>query len=281
LEPIRKQLSNPNLGQAFRTNTQAKKIRLDQLLVDRGLTQTRTKAQALIISGSVRVVDETRLSRGEVVITKPGTKVSQSLSITLAPINRGCPYVSRGGVKLAGAIAQFNIEVRNKVALDIGASTGGFTDCLLQRGCKKVYAIDVGYGQLDPKLRAHPQVNVRERTNARYLNPADFPERMDLAVIDVSFISLKKIFPAVVPLLKETAEIIALVKPQFEIPKSVGKKKGGVVRDPKLREAAVRDIAEFATKLGLAVVGVVPSVLTGPAGNQEYFIYMKKKDSDG
>ncbi|MDI6782506.1 MAG: TlyA family RNA methyltransferase [bacterium] len=261
------------------------KIRVDQLLVDRGFAETRIKAQALILSGAVRI--------GEVAFTKPGMKVAQTALITLAD-NR-CPYVSRGGVKLESALSEFKIAVRNKVAIDIGASTGGFTDCLLQKGVKKVYAIDVGYGQFHAKLRPHPQVTVHERTNARYLKPVDFPERFDFAVIDVSFISLTKIIPAIVPLLKETGEIVALIKPQFEIPKPLlplpsqgchsreggksrgQKKKGGVVRDQTLRDTVVRDIAQFATNLGLAVVGVVPSVLTGPAGNQEYFIYLKKQ----
>ncbi|MCX7918948.1 MAG: TlyA family RNA methyltransferase [bacterium] len=269
-----------------------KTIRLDQLLVDRGLAESKTKAQSLILSGAVQIENRANL--------KPGTKVDPETKITIT--HSGIPYVSRGGIKLSGALDYFQISVVDKIVLDIGASTGGFTDCLLQRGAKLVYAVDVGSGQLHQKLRNHPQVVVLEKTNARYLtretilkfetrnvklentvNSLSF-KYFDMAVIDVSFISLTKIIPAIVPLLKLEGELIALVKPQFEVPKSAIKNpklfKRGVVLDKTLRDTAIASIVEFCQESGLLVIGTIPSIIPGPAGNQEYFIYVKKTQMD-
>ena len=262
------------MSQRVETPPNAKKVRVDQLLVDRGLAESKIKAQAMLLAGMVQLARKPLL--------KPGTKIALDANVIITGTGR--PYVSRGGIKLAGAIAQFNINLQDKLAIDIGASTGGFTDCLLQHGIKQVYAIDVGYGQLHHKFRHHPQVFLRERTNARYLKPEEFPEPFDIAVIDVSFISLTKIIPAVIPLLKEPGELIALIKPQFESPKSAQRNpklfKKGVVCDPTLRETVVADITQFATSAGLKFIGVVPSVIEGPAGNREYFIYFKKMQTD-
>ncbi|MFB3897474.1 MAG: TlyA family RNA methyltransferase [bacterium] len=290
-----------------------KKIRLDQLLIDRGLAKTPHQAEALILSRQIKC-EVIRLRRTAIRIPqseiklRPGTMVSPDISVSI--IEPKCPYVSRGGLKLAGALESasggFKIDLKNKIALDIGASTGGFTDCMLQKGVKKVYAIDTGYGHFAAKLRNDPRVVLLENTNARYLtietlrnaecgmrneNPNELlnPQseiinpKLDLAVIDVSFISLTKIIPAVIPLLIEDGEILALIKPQFEIPKSAIRNsklvKHGVVLDPKLREQAVNSIIAFALNSGLQVVGTVPAVIIRPrrTRNQEYFIYLKKK----
>ena len=185
------------------------------------------------------------------------------------------PYVSRGGVKLEGALEYFQVAVEGTTALDAGASTGGFTHCLLLRGAAKVYAVDVGYGQLDWSLRNDPRVVSIERTNIRYLSPDRIPEPVTLAVVDVSFISLKKVFEPLLSLLAEHAEILALIKPQFEVgPREVGK--GGVVKDSALHERVMQEIITFAQSLGLTVVGTTESSITGPKGNKEFFIYLKK-----
>jgi 23S rRNA (cytidine1920-2'-O)/16S rRNA (cytidine1409-2'-O)-methyltransferase len=314
---------DPEINQvAFRFRSNAirdkkKNIRLDQLLIIRGLVKDIHQAEALILTGKVKLFakpPDSGKAKSAIRIPQsaidlyPGTMVSPEIEIDIAEPK--CPYVSRGGLKLAGALAAFKIDVQNKIAIDIGASTGGFTDCLLQNGIKKVYAIDVGYGHFASKLRPDPRVVLFEKVNARYLtletlrnaecglrnknlksktrNPNELlnPKssirnpKFDVAVIDVSFISLTKIIPAVISLLKEGGEIVALIKPQFEIAKSVGKKNRGVVRDPELREAAVRSIAEFAIQSDLQVIGTVPAVITGPAGNQEYFIYLRKIQTD-
>ncbi len=239
------------------------KIRLDQLLVKKGLAETREKAKAIIMSGAIFINGKR--------IEKPGQMVSISSDIYVRDIIP--KYVSRGGTKLEGALKELDVDVRDKVFLDIGASTGGFTDCLLQHGARKVIAIDVGYGQLHWKLRKDPRVKILEKTNARYLTPQTLDEKADGAVIDVSFISLKLIIPPVSQLLKDKAIIIALIKPQFEAGKrKVGKK--GVVRDPLIHQEITENISHFCTTLGWSVVKCIPSPLLGPKGNKEFFIYL-------
>ncbi|MDI6705385.1 MAG: TlyA family RNA methyltransferase [Bacillota bacterium] len=236
--------------------------RLDTLLVDLGLFQSRERAKRAIMAGIV-FVDGLR-------IDKAGTKVEIGSEITVKedPI----PYVGRGGVKLEKALKHFGVNVRGKKALDIGASTGGFTDCLLQNGAERVYAIDVGYGQLDWKLRQDPRVVVMERTNIRYVKPEDIGETCDIAVIDVAFISLKLVLPVVKSLLHEDCEVIALIKPQFEAGRDkVGKK--GIVKDPHVHLEVVESIAGFMQDLGLRVMGLTYSPITGSDGNIEYLIY--------
>jgi 23S rRNA (cytidine1920-2'-O)/16S rRNA (cytidine1409-2'-O)-methyltransferase len=214
------------------------KTRLDQILVERGLADSREKARALILAGTVTVDGQKS--------DKPGHAFAEHCRIEVAG---RLPYVSRGGVKLAGALDHFGMDVRGRVCLDVGASTGGFTDCLLQRGAARVYAIDVGHGQLDWKLRNDDRVIVREGVNARYLQPGDFPETFDLAVCDASFISTTLLVPAFTPLLSERGEMIILVKPQFEVGKDqVGK--GGIVRDPELHRAACDRVKAAVEALG-------------------------------
>jgi len=240
----------------------AKKVRLDQLLLERGLVRSRERAKALILAGEVWVAGKR--------IDKPGTKVDPETSIELK--SSDFPYVSRGGLKLEAALHSFKIVLTAKIAMDVGASTGGFTDCLLQHGAKKVYAIDVGYGLLDWKLRQDKRVVVIERQNIRYLPKEAIPEPIDIATIDVSFISLKKVIPKVMEFLRERAELIALIKPQFEVGKGqVGK--GGIVRDEAKRRQVVEDITAFCQELGFQVKGVIPSPILGAKGNQEYLLY--------
>lgn len=242
-----------------------KKERLDKLLVDLGLVETRTKAQALILSGTVYVNGQKS--------DKPGYLINSELPIEIK--GNPLPYVSRGGLKLVSALDQFDITPTDWVCVDIGASTGGFTDCLLQHGAKKVYAVDVGYGQLDMKLRNDPRVVLMEKVNARYLTKQDIPESMDLATIDVSFISLKHILPVAKELLKNGGKLLALVKPQFE----AGRKeiaKGGVVKDPKVRENVLQEIVEFAKSIGFQIQGTMESPVHGPAGNVEFLLWAKK-----
>lgn len=240
------------------------RVRADKLLVERGLVTSRERAQALILSGAV--------FSGEQRIEKPGERLPAEAPLEI----RGAelPYVSRGGVKLAHALDTFGVTVQGRVALDVGASTGGFTDCLLQRGAARVYAIDVGYGQLAWKLRTDPRVSLFERTNIRHFNPGRLPEQPSLAVIDVSFISLRLVLPAVLPLLCSGAELLPLVKPQFEVGRErVGR--GGVVRDPEARREAVTSIRQFAEELGLVCRGETASPIPGPKGNVEYFLYLQ------
>ena len=237
--------------------------RLD-LLVQRIAEVTRSKAQGLIQTGRVRDAEGR-------VMDKPGARVAQD---TILVIDGGPRYVSRGGEKLHAALEAFPICVEGRIAADIGASTGGFSDCLLQHGVAKVYAIDVGYGQLAWKLRQDPRVVVMERVNARHLEPGDFQEPPDLFVADCSFISLRLILPPLRPLLAVSAEGIVLIKPQFEAGREhVGR--GGVVRDEEVREAVVRDVLEAANAAGYSSAGVIPSPLLGPAGNREYLAYLK------
>jgi 23S rRNA (cytidine1920-2'-O)/16S rRNA (cytidine1409-2'-O)-methyltransferase len=239
------------------------KIRLDLLLAERGLAPTRERARAIILAGQVLV--------NGTPVAKVGALVAAEADITLKAPDH--PYVSRGGLKLAAALEHFQIEVTGLIALDVGASTGGFTDCLLQHGAARVYDVDVGYGQLAWRLRQDPRVIILERTNIRYLPREAIPEDIDLAVVDVSFISLKLVLPQVSLFLRPGGAILALVKPQFEVGKGqVGK--GGVVRDPQLQLEAVAEIQGFAQSLGLTAVGVIPSPILGPKGNQEYLLYL-------
>ena len=241
------------------------RVRIDRLLVERGLAASRERARRLVMAGGVLV--------GERPVTKPGAEVAADAEVRL----RGgdSPYVSRGGEKLAGALDAFGLAVRDLVALDVGASTGGFTDCLLERGARRVIALDVGYGQLAWKLRQDSRVVVIERTNARRLTPAMLPEAPELAVVDVSFISLATVLPAIAGVLTPGGTIVALVKPQFEVGRGrVGK--GGVVRDPALRAEAVASVRAAAARLGLAVKGEAESILPGPKGNREVFVWLAR-----
>ena len=246
---------------------QNKKIRLDKLLVEKGLCESREKAQALILAGKVWVALDLKNFQK---ITKAGTKVPEDTSLKL---EEDFPYVSRGGLKLEGALNAFKIDVKDAVCLDIGASTGGFTHCLLLRGAKKVYAVDVGKGQLHYKLRQDPKVIVMEGINARYLTEEMFPEKFDLITIDVSFISLKKILSPARKLLKTTGKILALIKPQFEAGPRFVKK--GVVKDNFIRAKIVNEIWAFGEQLKLKPLGVVESPIPGPKGNKEFFILFK------
>lgn len=237
--------------------------RLDQELVRRGLAESRAKAQALILSGSV-LVDGHRAD-------KAGAAVAPDAVITLK--GEPMPYVSRGGLKLEAALDEFGIDVSGLVCADFGASTGGFTDCLLQRGASRVFAVDVGYGQLDTRLRADPRVVVMDRTNVRLMGPDDLGAKVDLAVADLSFISLRLVLSNIVSMLAPAGGVILLVKPQFEVGKGrVGK--GGIVRDEAERMRAVDEVRSFAEGIGLKFLGLVVSPVTGAKGNVEYLIYM-------
>ncbi|MCK4486380.1 MAG: TlyA family RNA methyltransferase [Desulfobacterales bacterium] len=238
--------------------------RLDVLLVERGLAQSRQRALGLILAGKVWVNGER--------ITKAGSLLPVNCAIKIA--GRDIPYVSRGGIKLEAALRSFNVDVTGLTCLDVGASTGGFTDCLLKHGAKHVTAVDVGYGQLHWKLRSDPRVKVIERTNIRHLDTGALSGRVDLACIDVSFISLKIVVPGVLKFVKRPGHIICLVKPQFEVGKGlVGK--GGVVRDPALHEAVIEDLSRTFKGLDLCVLGVMPSPILGPKGNQEFLMYLE------
>jgi 23S rRNA (cytidine1920-2'-O)/16S rRNA (cytidine1409-2'-O)-methyltransferase len=239
------------------------KIRIDQLLVDRGLAASREKAQALVLAGQVMVAGQK--------MEKPGHSVASDAAIDVL---ERMPYVSRGGYKLAGALDAFHVDVGGRVCLDVGASTGGFTDCLLQRGAAKVWAIDVGHGQLDWKIRNDPRVVVREGLNARYLAAEEFPERFDLAVCDASFISATLLIPATVPLLEPTGEMIILVKPQFEVERGqVGK--GGIVKEPELHQAACDRVRGAVERLGFGAQ-IVESPIQGAEGNREFLLYARR-----
>lgn len=238
-----------------------KKVRLDRMLADRGLIESREKAQALIIAGQVLVNGQK--------VEKAGAQISENADIRI--LGEQMRYVGRGGLKLEAALKEFSIDAQGAAALDVGASTGGFTDCLLQHGAVKVYAVDVGYGQLAWKLRQDPRVVLIERTNIREIAPSLIPEPVDIAVVDVSFISLEKAVPSVIRFLKPGAVLIALIKPQFEVGKGqVGK--GGIVRDETARSKAVEKVTMFISRLGLDVKGVVPSPITGQEGNVEYLL---------
>ena len=244
-----------------------KKARLDVVLVDRGFFPSREQAQRAIMAGEVRV--------GEAVVDKASAKIGREAEITLAS---SPAYVGRGGLKLKGALGHFGISVAEMTVLDIGASTGGFTDCLLQNGAGKVYAIDVGHGQLAWKIRNDPRVVVREKLNARFLTRADVPEPIDLCVIDVSFISLTLILPNAFESVTPNGMVLALIKPQFELEASdVGR--GGIVRDGALHAKAQDKIRQFVLDAGHEVVGIAPSEITGTDGNQEFFICARKQSA--
>ncbi|HWO43394.1 MAG TPA: TlyA family RNA methyltransferase [Candidatus Eisenbacteria bacterium] len=239
-----------------------KRQRLDKLLLERGLVGSREEGRGRILAGEVAVNGHP--------VTKAGALVDESASVRL---KHPPPYVSRGGLKLERALEAFSIDVSGRTVLDVGASTGGFTDCLLARGARRVFAVDVGYGQLDWKLRNDPRVLVLEKRNIRYLEPADLPSRADLATIDVSFISLRLVLPAVVRLVVPNAPLVALIKPQFEVGKGkVGK--GGVVRSEEERARVIEEIQRAAAGLGLTTAGVIESPLLGPKGNKEFFIHL-------
>ncbi len=242
-----------------------KKERLDVLVVDKGLAESRTRAQALILAGQV-VVDDQR-------VDKPGTRVPVDAMVRLK--GEGLKFVSRGGLKLEAALDHFHLDVTGAICADIGASTGGFTDCLLQRGAVKVHAIDVGYGQLHEKLRVDPRVISRERVNARHLTDEDLPESVSVIVIDVSFISLTLVLPGVLPKLRAGGWLVALVKPQFEVgPGQI--EKGGVVRDAVARQGAIDTVRDVVVSQGLVVEGVIDSPTPGPAGNVEALLVARR-----
>lgn len=239
------------------------KERLDKLLVDRGLVKSRERAKALIMEGHV-IVDGT-------VVTKAGNLVDEASEIGLK--EKECPYVGRGGLKLEAALEHFGIDPSGLVAMDVGCSTGGFTDCLLKKNARKVYAIDVGYGQLDWSLRNDPRVVLLEKTNIRYIEKTAVPEPVDIAVVDVSFISLLKVLPRVLEFLGNGGRVLALIKPQFEAGKGmVGK--GGIVKDESTRLSAVEGVREGTAGIGFRTLGVFESPVRGQKGNIEYFIYL-------
>jgi 23S rRNA (cytidine1920-2'-O)/16S rRNA (cytidine1409-2'-O)-methyltransferase len=243
-----------------------KKERLDKLLVERGLVETRAKGQALIMAGEVLVDGQPSIKAGNMIPVSAEIELVEPL-----------PYASRGGYKLAGALDAFGIDVDGRTCADVGACTGGFTDVLLQRSASKVFAIDVGYGQLDWKLRQDERVVIMERTNARYLET--LAEPVDFVCVDVSFISLKLILPAVKNWLKETADIVVLIKPQFEAGrKQVGK--GGIVRDPAVHAAVLRDILHWSTENGFLPAGLIRSPIEGAGGNIEFLAWLRWRVTD-
>ena len=240
------------------------KIRADVLLVTQGLAPSRERARAYILAGKV--------FRGEQRVDKAGEKLDADTPLTVRGVDH--PYVSRGGVKLEGALDAFEWDVEGVVAADFGASTGGFTDCLLQRGAVRVFAIDLGYGQLHPRLRSDPRVVVLERTNARHLTSEDIGAKVDLVVIDASFIGLEKLLPAARAILQPDGRVLAMVKPQFQVGRGeVGK--GGVVRDPLKRAAAIQAVADAAIELDFVVEARVDAAIKGPKGNLEAFLALR------
>lgn len=246
------------------------KKRLDVLLTEQMYADTRSKAQAIIMSGQVYVNGQKA--------DKPGVSYEETVQIEVRGVT--CPYVSRGGLKLEKALRDFGVRPEGFVCSDSGASTGGFTDCLLQQGAKKVFAIDVGYGQLDWKIRSDERVVVMERTNIRYVTPEDLGEPLDLSVVDVSFISLKIVLPAIKNLLKPTGQVLCLIKPQFEAGKDkVGKK--GVVREPETHKEVLDTFVETVTSLGFKILGLTFSPVKGPEGNIEFLGHLTLEDKPG
>jgi 23S rRNA (cytidine1920-2'-O)/16S rRNA (cytidine1409-2'-O)-methyltransferase len=243
--------------------------RIDKLLVERGFAESRTKAQALVMSGVV-LVDDQR-------IEKPSDLVTSNSEIRIKGTdNLASRYVGRGGLKLEAALREFSINPQGMVCLDVGASTGGFTDCLLQHGARRVVAVDVGHNQIDWRLRTDPRVEVREGVNARYLKEEDFNEHFELIVMDVSFISATRVIPALVPLLTPTGGLITLIKPQFEVGKGeVGS--GGIVRDPEKRNRVVQEVNDCARELGLELLGLIESPIHGADGNVEFLVHYQKQ----
>lgn len=255
----------PRSTAAKTSERKSRKIRLDLLIVQRQLAPSRERAQALLLAGQVRV--------DGVPITKAGAQVSAESNIQI--VGETLRYASRGGLKLEGALEDFAVTPQGKICLDIGSSTGGFTDCLLQNGAAKVYAVDVTIDQLDWKLRKDSRVVTIER-NARYLESNDIGESVELVTTDVSFISVDKVLPAIVPLAAPLADFLILIKPQFELEKhEVGK--GGIVRDPALHQKAIDRVTRAATEDGLEIIGVKPSRITGTEGNQEFFLHARKQ----
>ena len=243
----------------------SKKLRLDQLLVGRGFFPSREQARRAILAGEVSVATR--------VVDKPSELLDEQTAVAVKPTRK---YVGRGALKLESALENFDIDIRGTSALDIGASTGGFTDCMLQRGAEKVYAVDVGYGQLDWKLRTDARVIVIEKTNARFLTRDQVQELVDICVIDVSFISLTLILPNAIALLTPEGVLLALIKPQFELQRSdVGK--GGIVRDPRLHQKAQDKIVAFVNDLGHVIAGIAPAAIKGADGNQEFFACIRKR----
>ncbi|GAB4436828.1 MAG: TlyA family rRNA (cytidine-2'-O)-methyltransferase [bacterium] len=241
------------------------KKRADELLFEKGLVESRSRAKTLIMMGKVYCDGKKVEKAGDLISTEQTFEIMEDL-----------PYVSRGGIKLEAALKTFTINLKDKVCLDIGASTGGFTDCMLKAGAKKVYAVDVGYGVLDDRLRRDERVVNIERTNFRYIERSKIPEEVDFISIDVSFISLELIIPKALEFLKTGGEIVALIKPQFELSrKEVGK--GGIVRDDDLRNKAVEKINDFLLEKGVEVIGIIPSPILGQKGNKEFLIYAKSK----
>ena len=246
------------------------KKRLDVLLTERGFADSRTKAQAIIMSGQVYVAGQKA--------DKPGVSYEETVDIEVR--SAACPYVSRGGLKLEKALRDFGVKPEGYVCSDSGASTGGFTDCLLQQGAKKVFAIDVGYGQLDWKIRSDPRVVVMERTNVRYVTPEQLGEPLDLSVVDVSFISLKIVLPVIKTFLKPTGQVLCLIKPQFEAGKEkVGKK--GVVRDPSVHKEVLDNFVALANELDFKILGLTFSPVKGPEGNIEFLGHLSLDDLQG
>ena len=242
------------------------KQRLDSLLVSQALVPTREQASRLILAGRVKI--------DGVVVDKPGKLVSSE--VTAEIVQPECHYASRGGEKLDPALEAFGLSCSGWVVMDVGASTGGFTDCVLQRGAQRVYAIDVGYGQLDWRLRSDPRVIVMDRLNVRYLRQEDIPELVDLIVIDVSFISLKMVWPVILPVLKPQGYLVSLIKPQFEVGKGqVGR--GGIVRDEKLRQTVKDQFVEYANSLSLDLIGLIDSPVLGKKGNKEIVMGLQKQ----
>ena len=245
----------------------AKRTRLDVVLVEQGHFASREQAKRAVMAGEVRLGDQ--------VLNKSSVLVPQDAELSVATPPK---YVGRGGLKLEGALDHFGLSPAGAIALDIGASTGGFTDCLLQRGAAKVFAIDVGHGQLAWKIRSDPRVDAREHLNARHLTRAEIPDSIDICVIDVSFISLTLILPNAFELLSPSGVILALIKPQFELQREdVGR--GGIVSDPALHEKAQRKVGDFVAQQGHTVVGLAPSPITGMDGNQEFFICARKRSA--
>jgi 23S rRNA (cytidine1920-2'-O)/16S rRNA (cytidine1409-2'-O)-methyltransferase len=248
-----------------------KRVRLDSLLSERGMFPSRSRAAASVLAGEVLLLPERRRA------DKPGQLVPEDVELEVA---NAPAYVSRGGTKLANALDALGIDAAGRRALDVGASTGGFTDCLLKRGAEHVVALDVAYGQLDWSLRSDERVTVIERANARALQRADLPYAPDLIVIDVSFISVAKVLPAVIDVAGDPFDCLAMIKPQFEVGRA-GVGKGGVVRDPALRRRALIEVGEAAQQLGAAVLAYASSGLPGPKGNLETFVWLAESDREG
>ena len=256
----------PSDRTSFRKGAKPGKVRLDRILVENGLAPSRQRAQALLLAGQVQVNGITE--------TKAGAQVAADARVEL--IGKPLRYVSRGGLKLEGALEDFGVNAQGKICLDVGSSNGGFTDCLLQHGARRVYAVDVTIDQLDWKLRQDPRVVPVER-NARYLRPEDLGQAVELVTVDVSFISVSKVLPAITRLVTPAADFLILIKPQFELEKR-GVGKGGIVRDPSLHQKAIGRVTGSATEAGLEIVSVRASRVAGAKGNQEFFLHARQRE---